>query len=204
MKLEQEITETNRSTKLPFFCLLLILLLLLVGFAFIKKIHRIENHIKEQDEQLSQLSDDIMKYQIGLDGYQTNTETTSDVEPDRYGTDSQTAESFLKMLLTWNDYESYQTIRTTLVTDYGVDGASSLLTKFMPDVEAKVFGTANMKLKEITSYLVKEENGANSYFAICDVSSKVDGNTGNGKVGVFYTILEDGSITNISAYTLIR
>lgn len=111
---------------------------------------------------------------------------------------------FLKKLLTWDSLDAYNSVRSWLKDTYGVDKKDALLVSFMPKMEEDAFGDANMSFKEAETYVLGEDGGLTSYFALCKVANHINGNNGTGKVGVFYTIDKQGTVSGISAYALVR
>lgn len=196
----QEPKPAGRRPFLPYLAFGLMLLLLLVGVGTVRKIGAYGETLQKQEADIKKLKAEAESLKTGEPIPGDNTST--DGKPGRREQDNQTAADFLKHLLTWGSYEEYTSVRDWLASDYQVPETDAMLTVFMPKLDEQMFGNNNMHFEKARTYQVAEQEGAVSYFAVCDVSNKIDGNAAYGRVGVFYTISKDGAVSGISAYAL--
>lgn len=217
MKIDEKDTQTGfvetdekpsgeNLGKIQLFCLFLAVLVVISGFSIFRSFTKTKLEIAEQERQLTELRAEIEEYQSSVDE-----KTPDDSDPDSSKTTSETgkdytktAQDFLKTFLTWDTYSKYTEIRNWLMTDYGLTPDNPVLTSFMPEVPEETFGNSNMRYTDVSIYEMSREDDQVSYFALCSVRNRVDGNVGNGKVAVFYSIGKDGNLSNISAYALAR
>ena len=181
-------------------CIVLAVLLVAAGVRIIGSARTLNASIADQEKRIQQLT----KEKEALSGEQTEeTSGEEEEETDRKTADGKAASAFLEQFLTWDSYEGYNGIRTWLMESCGASAEDSLLTNFMPELTEDAFGTANMAFGSASSYVVSEEGDQISYFALCEVKNRNEnGDTGNGRVGVFYTLDGEGNVSGISAYTI--
>lgn len=192
--------------KIQLLALVLAVILAICGFSIYRDMEKNKKLISEQKTELTALKAEVEEYEAALaekedTGSKPNTTTSSGDPKAKHG---EIAKTFLKTMLTWDSYKNYTDIRTWLSSEYGVAADSQLLTAFMPEVTEDALGDSNMRFSDLQSYEVKVEGDVVEYFALCTVKNRIDGNVGNGKVAVFYTIDKQGTVSNITAYALAR
>lgn len=203
---ERDHPDGNRG-KLQLFFLFLVLLVAITGFAMTRGIANEKAVIAEQESQLTALRAELEEYQQAVEEKTDNMTDDGDgktVSTDDTAKFTKTVQDFLKTFLTWDTYSKYTEIRNWLMTDYGLTPDSQVLTSFMPEVTEEALGNSNMRYTDVSIYEVSRDGDLVSYFALCSVRNRIDGNVGNGKVAVFYSIGKDGNLSNISAYALAR
>lgn len=218
MKIEEGMTQSGFESphgnqpasnvgKIQLIALILAVILAICGFSIYRDMEKNKKLISEQKTELTALKAEIEEYEAALaekedTGSKPNTTTQTSGDPKaKHG---EIAKTFLKTMLTWDSYKNYSDIRTWLSQDYGVAADSQLLTAFMPEVTEDMLGDSNMRFSDLQIYELKTEGDIVEYFAICNVKNRIDGNVGNGKVAVFYTIDKQGTVSNITAYALAR
>ena len=191
-----DLSQHQKAVKI--LCVVLAVLLFAAGVRIIGSARTLNASIADQEKRIQQLT----KEKEALSGEETG-ETSGEEETDRKTADGKAASVFLEQFLTWDSYEGYNGIRTWLMESCGASAEDSLLTNFMPELTEDAFGTANMAFDSASSYVVSEDGENISYFALCEVENRnEDGDTGNGRVGVFYTLDGEGNVSGVSAYTL--
>lgn len=180
-------------------CVVLAVLLFAAGVRIIGSARTLNASIADQEKRIQQLT----KEKEALSGEEAEETAGEEEETDRKTADGKAASAFLEQFLTWDSYEGYNGIRTWLMESCGASADDPLLTHFMPELTEDAFGTANMAFDSASSYVVSEDGENISYFALCEVENRnEDGDTGNGRVGVFYTLDGEGNVSGVSAYTL--
>ena len=191
--------EPTQGWKAKAACLALALLLALVGAKSYFNAKGLHEEIAAQEAELSKLDAELSKY----GGAHVGTQAEADSQGDA-AADADPAAAFLKKLLTWDSYDGYKDVREWLENECGADKKGQALTEFMPKAKEEAFGDANMQFKEAKVYTLSEKGGATSCFALCKVENRTDGNTGMGKVGVYFTIDKENRISGVSAYALAK
>lgn len=196
----------DNTGKLKLFCLGLLVLVLAAAFTIGRSISQTEKAIDAQKTQLAALTEELEGYQDAQKEAEDKKGDASDTvsENDRSAKDYSLAREFLKTLLTWDSYQNYSDIRNTLASEYGMAADSQVLSSFMPEISEETLGDSNMRFEDMDAYEVHADGDTIQYFAICSVRNRIDGNVGTGKVAVFYSVHGDGSIHDISAYSLAR
>ena len=180
-------------------CVVLAVLLFAAGVRIIGSARTLNASIADQEKRIQQLT----KEKEALSGEQTEETSGEEEEIDRKTADGKAASAFLEQFLTWDSYEEYCRVRTWLMESCGASAEDSLLTNFMPECTEDAFGMTNMAFGSASSYVVSEDGENISYFALCEVENRNEnGDTGNGRVGVFYTLDGEGNVSGVSAYTL--
>ena len=191
-----DLSQHQKAVKI--LCVVLAVLLFAAGVRIIGSARTLNASIADQAKRSQQLT----KEKEALSGEEAG-ETSGEEETDRKTADGKAASVFLEQFLTWDSYEGYNGIRTWLMESCGASAEDSLLTNFMPELTEDAFGTANMAFDSASSYVVSEDGENISYFALCEVENRnEDGDTGNGRVGVFYTLDGEGNVSGVSAYTI--
>lgn len=198
------VTDTDRRIlkKVQIACVILAIVLVVFGIRFAETIKAKQATIADQKTKIATLQDTLTDVRDANEKKEAEEEKES--KEDRTLRDNQLASEFAKKLLTYQSYEEYQQIRTWLKETYHVAADDNLLTSFFPELPKETVEASNMKFEGATSYQIKTDGDQRSYFALCRVSNKIDGNSGSGHVGLFYTIDGDGTMHTISAYTLVR
>ncbi len=192
---------TDSTMKLKIACVVLAILLLFLGIRTIGGIRSTEKHIAKQKTQIEELKKELEQYEDTKKAEEAEEQTP---EESRKQADAKASEIFFKKLLTWNSHEGYEGVRNWLLKDLGMKETDSLLTSFMPKLSAETLGESNMKFDSAETYFTGETEGIRNYFAICKVTNKLDGNSGSGHVGIFYSVDGEGNISNASAFSLAR
>lgn len=114
----------------------------------------------------------------------------------------ETITSFTKLLLNWKGQSGYNEARQTLIDEWGFNEKGRLLTSFMPELKEDI--NANMSMSgNPTVFVLSNEDGNIAYFLICTVRNTIDGTSASGTVGIHLTINEDGTLSNVTAQTLL-
>ena len=180
-------------------CIVMAVLLVAAGVRIIGSARTLNASIADQEKRIQQLT----KEKEALSREETEETAGEEEETDRKTADGKAASAFLEKFLTWDSYEEYCRVRTWLMESCGASADDPLLTNFMPELTEDAFGTANMTFGSASSYVVSEEGDQISYFALCEVKNRNEnGDTGNGRVGVFYTLDGEGNVSGVSAYTI--
>lgn len=192
-----DLSQHQKAVKI--LCVVLAVLLFAAGVRIIGSARTLNASIADQEKRIQQLT----KEKESLSGEEAGETSGEEEETDRKTADGKAASAFLEQFLTWDSYEGYNGIRTWLMESCGASADDPLLTHFMPELTEDAFGTANMAFDSASSYVVSEDGENISYFALCEVENRnEDGDTGNGRVGVFYTLDGEGNVSGVSAYTL--
>ena len=192
-----DLSQHQKAVKI--LCVMLAVLLFAAGVRIIGSARTLNASIADQEKRIQQLT----KEKEALSGEEAGETSGEEEETDRKTADGKAASVFLEQFLTWDSYEGYNGIRTWLMESCGASADDPLLTHFMPELTEDAFGTANMAFDSASSYVVSEDGENISYFALCEVENRnEDGDTGNGRVGVFYTLDGEGNVSGVSAYTL--
>lgn len=112
----------------------------------------------------------------------------------------QLLDAFTSTLLNWTGKTGYDNVRQKLINDWKFTEDSKLLTAFMPPVDEL---DANISLSSYKTFVLSDDGKNLSYFLICTVRSTVGGGSANGTVGIRITINEDGTISDVTAQTLM-
>lgn len=197
-------TKTDRSVlkKIQITCGVLVVVLVVFGVRFVGTMKDKQTLIADQKAKITTLQGTLTEYQ------DANAKKEADEQEAAKGNrtirDNQLASAFAKKLLTYQSYEEYRDIRNWLKETHQVADTDALLTSFFPDLPKETVEATNMTFEGATSYQIKSDGEKRSYFTLCKVSNRTEGNSGNGHVGLFYTIDEAGTFSGISAYTLVR
>lgn len=206
-----ETNEPKKRATILLICLGLLIGCVIVGYQSSKKMTEMNAKLTDQKLTIASLEDEIAELTAALPEDDTLSSTAEESETnvaglssERTKQDDERMETFLKTLLTWSDYNAYESARNMLVTEYGITEDNVLLSKFMPAVSEDTFGSSNMKYKKLASYVTEINEGNYSYFTLVTVAAKdANGNEASGDVGFMYTTDENGTISNLSAYTLM-
>ena len=194
-------SPAERAGKARLCCLMLAAAVGLSGYSTFRKVQEGRQGLARQEAQIQELEQAVKETEAAEPD--PGQENRADPETERRQQDGQAAATFLAKLLTWKDYESYQGVRAWLSQDLGIGEGDPLLTVFLPSANEGTLGDANMALAEADPYLLSADgDGMRSYFALCRVTNKTDGNTGYGNVGVFYTLSPEGQVSGVSASVL--
>lgn len=202
---DQVITSHSNSNRHKKILLLLVMgILLFAAFLFFWNKSRaasMEAVLTSQEAEIKELEEELAAV-TAIE--KPVTEESKQPKENRRVKDTELAREFLKTLLTWRNYEVYCEVRAILQETYGISADDPLLTSFMPDVTEEVFGDSNMAFLKAETYLVHADEDHYSYAAFCNVDNRSNGNTGYGKVAVFYTIDGAENIQEVSAYPLVK
>lgn len=207
MKIEQERPDKMLAGKAPvqgkklqLACIVLGLLILFLGVKSYMGMRTLQGTIAKQETELAALEKEI----DARGGPRSEEQKAGDNAPGADEKEDTPELAFLKKLLTWDSHESYSQVRNWLKNDYNVGKKEQLLASFMPNIKEEDFGGANMAFKEADIYLLSQDGDTSQYFALCKVTNRIDGNTGVGKTGVFFSMDKENHISSISAYALAR
>lgn len=103
--------------------------------------------------------------------------------------------AFVKKLFGWEGQSGYNSVRQALMTEYSFSEDSPLLSEFMPETSELPVG--KMSLVNHTPFALSDDGANISYFVICTVSETIDNTPANATVGVWLTINEDNSISDV-------
>lgn len=195
-------SDDGMLRKVQIICGVLAVVLVIFSIRFVGSVREYQTTLADQKAEIATLQDTLKELKDANDAADVKAEEAA--KEDRSLRDNKLAGDFAKKLLTWDSYDTYTGVRTWLQESYQVAADDSLLTSFLPDLPKETVENFNMKFEGATSYEVKTDGDVRSYFALCEVSNKIDGNTGKGHVGLFYTIDKDGKFSNLSAYTLVH
>lgn len=194
--------DENVLKKIQILCGVLVVALILFGVWFAKTWNTKQTTLADQKAKIASLQDTLTEYQ------ETNkkqeAEDAEAAKGDRILRDNALASEFMEKLLSYSSYEDYMEIRNWLKDTHHVAETDRLLTSFFPELPKETVEATNMTFEGATSYTIKTDGDKRFYFALCRVSNRIDGNSGSGHVGLFYTIDEDGTFQNLAAYTLVR
>lgn len=109
--------------------------------------------------------------------------------------------AFINDLLKWEGNRGYDAVRQTMADKWGFAEDSRLLTAFMPPTDVEL--NANMKPSTYQIFVLNNNGKDMSYFIICNVLNTVNGMSAGGVVGIRATIMEDGTMSDVIAQTLL-
>lgn len=109
--------------------------------------------------------------------------------------------SFANLLLNWEGKRGYDKVRQTLMDDWKFTEDSRLLTSFMPAMDEDM--NANISLSGYSTFILSNDGKNMSYFLLCTVRNTINGKSATGTVGIRISINEDGTISNVTAQTLL-
>ena len=184
---------------LPFACVLLALLLGVSAFRGVTGIRDLDAQLQDATATKEALESELEEVAAQEPAPEEPKSDDGDVKTRNL----RLADEFLQQMLGWKSYEDYKNVRTWLFDNHTVDPNGSL-DVFMPNVDEATLGDANLSCRGASVYVLDESGAGIDYLALCDVENKTNGNTGEGRVAVFYSIDAEGAISNISAYTLAR
>ena len=174
--------------------------------------------VSETDTAIARLQADVSEIQnriniIQIDGDSVETEIIQDatgLNQDRVNRDNEIFEEFISYILTWNTWEQYMSIRSTVVIEYDLDYDGEFLTVFMPYVPNAISGDVNynridtmglnMSYDRFESMPIGISLGVYDYIAWVTIRSENNhGHSATNTVVAMYSVDVDGNLLNISA-----
>lgn len=183
--------------------------------------------IASATDQLSYIKNQIQtKGQANLEQAQKNTNEALGISDSKKTADDKRASEFFSDAFTWDSYETYNQMRTSLIDEWGLDANGSFMLAVAPEVtevvgyqpkkdatskydveETRVndidAGGLNLAYKSMESYLMDiNGDGGYEYFARVVVESvSSTGGTAQRVYTVGYTVASDSNaITDLVAY----
>lgn len=137
------------------------------------------------------------------------------IDSERVSKDDVVAKELMNKVFTWKSYKEYNEIRASLMNEYKLDGNSSFMTTFMPEIyneqlDGKDYnridsGGYNISFNNLESYVVSvdEQTKVYEYFSIVSVTSK-SSNDGSKdyKLALQYKMTDNQQIMDLNGYTL--
>lgn len=195
--------------RLVFGAAIVLLFTLFVGIRGSVLCGSLSSKIEEQNKLLTDAKAEALLYGITTDSDgdlvvpEVNMDSTDVSELDWDSIEQrneQLLDAFTSTLLNWTGKTGYDNVRQKLINDWKFTEDSKLLTAFMPPVEEL---DANISLSSYKTFVLSDDGKNLSYFLICTVRSTVGGGSANGTVGIRITINEDGTISDVTAQTLM-
>lgn len=195
--------------RLVFGAAVILLFTLFVGIRGSISCKSLSSQIEAQNKLLTDAKAEALLYGITTDSDgdlvvpEVNTDSTDVSELDWDSIEQrnkQLLDAFTSTLLNWTGKTGYDNVRQKLINDWKFTEDSKLLTAFMPPVDEL---DANISLSSYKTFVLSDDGKNLSYFLICTVRSTVDGGSANGTVGIRITINEDGTISDVTAQTLM-
>lgn len=147
---------------------------------------------------------------------------TTGLDYERVQKDDAIAEEFLKHVMSWDNYNQYQTIRKECIDEYGLDEDSGFLQVFLPEVplmrtnDGKAYNMIddgdiehpsglNIKYEGMSSRVSGISTDSYSYFTIVDWSTQDEkGREAMAQAVFTYDVNGDGDILNVDAYAIAQ
>lgn len=147
---------------------------------------------------------------------------TTGLDYERVQKDDAIAEEFLKHVMSWDNYNQYQTIRKECIDEYGLDEDSGFLQVFLPEVplmrtnDGKTYNMIddgdiehpsglNIKYEGMSSRVSGISTDSYSYFTIVDWSTQDEkGREAMAQAVFTYDVNGDGDILNVDAYAIAQ
>lgn len=195
--------------RLVFGAAVILLFTLFVGIRGSISCKSLSSQIEAQNKLLTDAKAEALLYGITTDSDgdlvvpEVNTDSTDVSELDWDSIEQrnkQLLDAFTSTLLNWTGKTGYDNVRQKLINDWKFTEDSKLLTAFMPPVDEL---DANISLSSYKTFVLSDDGKNLSYFLICTVRSTVGGGSANGTVGIRITINEDGTISDVTAQTLM-
>lgn len=194
-----------------------VVLVMMVAFSSVRNTNR---------QQISDITSQIQDVQTKIDqASATRTSIEKEVKVEASGldtarvqTDDKVAKDFFEKILTWSTYEEYEGVRNRLIQEYDL-GESTLLSTFFPEIEIVKDSDGNeynlmdamqasgeplnLEFVDMTSHVTKIAGSDYSYFTEVTVSSTAqNGGMATGECVFVYTVDENGTLSNLQAYTV--
>lgn len=138
-------------------------------------------------------------------------ESSTGLKLDRVSKDDEIAETFISSVLTWNDGTKYDTMRSNIMTEYGLTENDEFMRVFLPPNVKTADGVhnyidthkANCAYESMESYVTRVGTDVYSYFTFVTWStSDMIGQEATSTCVFTYDINSDGKISNLGAYTM--
>ena len=192
-----------------------IALVAIVGCVYMLSTSKWNNSLLYQQSQIEQIQNEINIQKQSIDDTQKSAiKAASGVDFERVEKDNKTAESFLKVIMTWKDYEEYEKIRQKMINDYKLPEDGSFMQVFLPEVLNKTSKDGknyneidnkglNVTYEDMESYVTRIAGDTYSYFTIVEWST-VDkkGNEAGSRAIFAYDIDNNGGIASLEGYTI--
>lgn len=135
---------------------------------------------------------------------------------ERVEADEEVLTSVAKLFSNWANYDEYSANREALINDWGVPEDSTVLTRFMPFIEATPDPQSNNELVNVVDlngwhsefvsiepYVVGQDSDSYEYFCIVTLStSDANGSTAEGTCGMSCSVSTSGKISDLEVITL--
>lgn len=180
-----------------------------------------ESGLAAQESQIYKIQNTIeLKKLSNVEKTQTVVKSATGLNMERVETDRKIADDFLTMVMSWDSYTKYNSIRKTCEEEYGISLDSDFMQVFMPEVplakaadgttynliddgDALHPGGYNVQYEGFEPYVTKISAGTYSYFSFVDWSSRDgEGHEAESTAIFMYDINADGEILNVSASTV--
>ena len=208
----------NNSKSLPINAIAIIGCIVICLASVIMYVTTVNNNnatLDAQSARIAQLRQDIANKSASLQESQSQAvQTTTGLNAARVAQDNAIAQAFLKDVMTWDSWDTYDAIRRRCINEYGLDPESRFMSVFLPAVPTRTSndGTVynridveglNCTYEGTTSY-VRGINGTTySYFATVGWSvTSPEGYEGSATAIFIYSIDVNGDIIDLDAYTL--
>lgn len=140
----------------------------------------------------------------------------SGLDLSRVNADDKKAEAFFKKVLTWSSLDEYTKARESVVSEYGLSDATDFLNTFFPEntifigsdgnvIDSDLVSgeVLNLQYVDMISHVIDIKDSDYRYFTEVTVSSKAgNGGVSTGTCVFLYTMDEDGSIKDLTAYVV--
>lgn len=194
--------------------LLVVLLSFLITNA---RVNTARDNISSQQRELNDIKNQLEIQRIAKDASEKKLiQDTTGLDVNRVNSDNDIAKEFVSMIFTWDSSKDYDSIRLSMVNDYGISADSDMLTVLFPE-DVKVVqpdGSVlsyidthgrNCQFEKMDTYVAGINVGVYSYFAFVTWSSSdSDGNEAMSTAVLTYDIDSDGNFSNVNGYTIAR
>ena len=192
-----------------------IALVAIVGCVYFSSVSKWDASLLKQKSTIEEYENAISVQKQSTQEKQENAiSAVSGIDFSRVEKDNKTAETFLKTIMTWNNYEEYEAIRQKMITDYHLPENGTFMTVFLPEVMNKTSKNGknyneinnkglNVAYESMESYVTKIANDTYSYFAVVKWSTTdKDGNEASSKAAFAYSIDANNGLTELEGYTI--
>lgn len=208
----QDIKNTRFRTILPF---IVCALFMICGIVYAQKTEATqEAALSAQSSEIASLQNRLAVLEAAADDdTATAIYIASGLDTARQSNDDAIMDVFFAVAFTWSDYESYMSVRQTLMDNYGFTEEDDFISRFMPDVgtltidgntinEIDLNGL-NCEYVSMESNVIGIEGGTYSYFTLVTIlSSDSIGATATDDMAVTYSVDSEGNFYDVMAYQL--
>lgn len=180
-----------------------------------------QNGLAAQESEIYKIQNDIeLKKLTNVEKTQTVVKSATGLNMERVAKDNEIVDEFLSMVMSWDSYNKYESIRKTCETEYGISPDSNFMQVFMPEVvlavsaDGKAYnliddgdathpGGINVKYESFEPYVTSISADVYSYFSFVEWSTRDGAGHENTSVVIFmYDVNGDGEIQNVDASTV--